>query len=131
LISTWHLYGFNDEIHLQKVKDSKIQLNGIIFNNQDSKAIMLVNAKEFVFKIGDKIDDSYTIQNIEKTRVIFTTPQGIEEMALFVPENDNVVKNDKRNPVQTDSNDNGNENEIPVTPNNIGQSIRNRVNLMR
>ncbi len=104
LISSWHLFGFDKEAKFQKVKDANIKLVGIIFDNSNSKAILLVNAKERVLHAGDKIDNNYSIQKIEQSRVIVGTSEGAQELDLFSSlENSN--KNVSKNPSLANMND--------------------------
>ncbi len=83
LISSWHLFGFDKEAKFQKVENANIKLVGIIFDNSNSKAILMVNAKELVLHKGEKIDNNYSIQKIEPSRVIVTTNEGSQEIDLF------------------------------------------------
>lgn len=83
VIPSFHLFGINDDPNLRKLKDSHIELVGIIFKDKASKAIILINSKEQVLSTGDKIDNNYSIHKIEPSRVIISTSNGLEELGLF------------------------------------------------
>ncbi len=80
IISKWHLFGKND---LEKFNNNNIKLIGIIFQDNASKAIMLVNSEERIFKSGDKINSIYSVQKIEPSRVVITTTEGPQQLGLF------------------------------------------------
>ncbi|MFI4936946.1 MAG: type II secretion system protein N [Candidatus Berkiellales bacterium] len=86
-ISTWHLFGLSHTL-LKKVRDNHIELIGIIVKGDQSLAIMKINSKEVILKTGDKIDNKYTIQRIENSRIIVKTKDDAEEIDLF----GNVIK---------------------------------------
>ncbi len=79
-ISRWHLFGVNE---LEKFSNSNIKLVGIIFENNSSKAIILVNSEERILKNGDKINSNFTVQKIEPSRVVIDTNEGLQQMGLF------------------------------------------------
>jgi hypothetical protein len=80
---TWHLFGLSDSGELHKLSDSNIELIGIIYQGKSSRAIMLINASERTFSNGEKIDSNYTIQEIEPSRIVIATKDGVEEIAMF------------------------------------------------
>ncbi|MBS0287048.1 MAG: hypothetical protein JSR17_07120 [Proteobacteria bacterium] len=98
IIAPMHLFGFNEDSRLRKISNDNIKLVGIIYKDNASKAIMLINAKEQIFNLGDKVENVYTIQKIEPSRVIVATQDGFEEIGLFEALNQGkALKNDNAN----------------------------------
>lgn len=78
----WPLFG-QGASPLHQIKDSSLQLVGIIFDGNESIAIIRVNGVEQMLKNKGKINENYTIAKIEPMRVIVSTEEGYKQLQLF------------------------------------------------
>ena len=86
VISSWPLFGLNAGDTISKITDNRIKLVGIIYRAQSSNkssAVIFMDNKEYILHNGDKIGNAYIIHKIEPSRIIVTSKNGLEELALF------------------------------------------------
>lgn len=85
-IRSWPLFGVNTESTISKISYGNIKLVGIIYKAQStdkSKAVILMDNKEYILCNGDNIGNSYIIYKIEPSRIIIGSHNGLEELALW------------------------------------------------
>jgi hypothetical protein len=77
----WPLFG--QGAALQTMNNTDLELIGIIMEGDESVAIIRVNGEDQFLKSGSKINGKYSINKIEKMRVIVASENGLEQLELF------------------------------------------------